>query len=86
VPSDINLQKCEKRDPYKNASGNVYTGEWLKETQIREGIGVLVHANGDVYEGYWRDDKKHGYGRYIWTDGDYYEGQWENGELHGHGV
>lgn len=37
-----------------------------------------MHANGDVYEGEFKDDKAHGYGKYISFDGNKYEGWWEN--------
>jgi len=37
----------------------------------------LIHADGDVYEGDWLDDKAHGYGIYCHLDGAKYEGYWE---------
>ena len=33
-----------------------------------------------MYEGYWKDDKAHGYGEYTHTDGVKYEGYWLNGK------
>ena len=36
-------------------------------------------ANGDKYEGDWRDNQKDGYGRYTWKNGDIYEGIFEKG-------
>jgi hypothetical protein len=29
---------------------------------MANGKGRLIHADGDVYEGLWKDDKAHGYG------------------------
>ena len=29
--------------------------------------GRMTHANGDVYEGEWRDDKANGYGTFMDT-------------------
>ena len=40
--------------------------------------------NGNVYEGDWIKDKKHGKGKYtFFNTGEYYEGYWEEGEKHG---
>lgn len=40
------------------------------------GRGRLIHADGDVYEGDWKDDKAHGKGVYTHVDGSKYEGEW----------
>jgi len=40
-----------------------YRGEF-KNDKI-EGLGYLTYANGDTYEGYYRDNKKDGRGKYI---------------------
>jgi hypothetical protein len=39
-------------------------------------MGRLIHADGDIYEGEWKDDKAHGFGVYQHSDGAKYEGQW----------
>jgi len=36
---------------------------------MANGPGRLIHADGDVYEGYWKNDKAHGKGKYIHMDG-----------------
>lgn len=38
------------------------------------GKGRLIHSDGDVYEGDWKNDKAHGYGKYIHMDGAQYIG------------
>ena len=38
----------------------------------------MVHANGDVYEGEWSEDKAHGKGVFIDFRNARYEGDWEN--------
>ena len=43
---------------------------------MANGMGRLIHADGDVYEGEWREDKAHGKGRYIHMDGAEYNGDW----------
>lgn len=52
----------------------------------KHGKGVKVWANGDRYEGEWREDKQHGRGIYMWANGDRYEGEWKDGDLHGEGI
>ena len=46
----------------------------------------MTHANGDVYEGIWRDDKAFGYGVFIDTNNSRFEGEWVNDLQHGVGV
>jgi hypothetical protein len=36
----------------------------------------MTHANGDIYEGDWKDDKADGKGLFIDTNGAKYEGDW----------
>lgn len=45
-----------------------------KKKLTANGKGRLIHADGDVYEGNWLDDKAHGKGAYIHLDGAKYEG------------
>jgi hypothetical protein len=39
----------------------------------------------DVYEGEWKDDTRHGWGKSTYANGDIYEGEWKNNKRHGHG-
>lgn len=48
--------------------------------------GKLIHADGDIYEGEWKDDKANGFGVYIHVNGAKYEGEWLNDKQHGQGV
>lgn len=48
--------------------------------------GRLIHADGDVYEGEWLDDKAHGCGIYTHTDGAKYEGYWKEDKQEGKGI
>ncbi len=50
-----------------------------------------VESAGSVYDGQWRDDKKHGFGTehpidIYDPDGRWYVGEWRNGKRHGHGI
>ena len=44
------------------------------------GKGRMIHADGDIYEGDFLDDKQDGYGIYTHTDGTVYKGQWKDDE------
>jgi hypothetical protein len=42
--------------------------------------------NGNVYEGEWDSDRKHGRGKYTYySTGEIYEGEWIGGEKEGKG-
>jgi hypothetical protein len=41
---------------YVYKSGETYDGEWVRGR--RQGLGVLVHNSGDVYEGEFQQDKE----------------------------
>ena len=45
---------------------------------MANGYGRLVHSDGDIYEGEWRNDKAWGVGKYIHFQGATYEGEWAN--------
>jgi len=36
----------------------------------------LIHADGDIYVGEWRNDKANGYGEYMHLEGTTYVGNW----------
>lgn len=38
----------------------------------------MIHSNGDYYEGEFRANQAHGYGKYVSKTGFCYEGEWEN--------
>ena len=50
-----------------------------------EGVGIYMWNDGRIYEGEYKDDKKHGYGVYKWADGRKYTGYWSRGKQHGLG-
>ena len=47
--------------------------------------GKMTYANGDIYEGEWKDDLFDGHGKYTWVNGEVYEGQWKDGVKNGLG-
>ena len=50
----------------------------------RFGVGTCRWNNGDVYEGEWKDNLRHGNGKYT-EEGFTYEGQWQLDLKHGRG-
>ena len=45
------------------SSGDIYIGGWMDFQMC--GQGHYVHANGNVYDGEMKGNKKHGTGRYA---------------------
>ena len=39
---------------------------------------MSVHADCDVYTGYWKNDKADGQGVYLHADGAKYDGLWQD--------
>ena len=53
----------------------------------REGIGKLFYSNGDVYEGEWMADERHGTGTMVYhAIGAVFEGCFQHGVRHGYGT
>ena len=52
----------------------------------REGVGVMVYANGGMYEGQWVADKREGEGTYHFAEGNRYVGQFVAGNMEGKGT
>ena len=50
---------------------------------MRHGKGTHACANGDIYKGHWRLDKRHGRGRATFVTGVQYEGDWADDKAHG---
>ena len=48
-------------------------------------FGIYTWQDGRMYEGFYLDDKKHGYGIYTWSDKKKYSGWWYQGKQHGLG-
>ena len=52
--------------------GTKYEGEMIKGA--KDGRGVQIYENGARYDGGWKNDKNHGFGRLINALGDVYLG------------
>ena len=48
-------------------------------------IDSYGYSYGTIYEGQFKNNKLHGFGRWMQSDGDCYIGQWKDGMRHGFG-
>ena len=55
-----------KKKVFTTAKKSKYEGEWVEEFG-KHGKGKLKYPDGDMYQGEWLKDKRHGYGVYIWS-------------------
>jgi len=64
----------------------IYEGEMVDSK--REGRGICLYNNGMLYEGEWKRNKEHGYGKLMTSDRKkiVYEGEWERGKIAGTGA
>ena len=46
----------------------------------KHGYGIFRWADGDVYFGEWKKNKREGHGYMRYVDGGEYCGEWKNGE------
>lgn len=82
-------KKPEKYVPYRNEK---YTGD--RDTNgTANGEGTFVDICGNIYEGAWKNGKRHGYGIQDWkrnsgynNDEHIYYGYWKDNIMHGKGV
>lgn len=49
------------------ANGDYYVGEF--SNNVANGYGVFRDIKGGIYEGDWKDEKQHGFGKEIWNNG-----------------
>lgn len=50
------------------------------------GRGIMVKADGQIEEGWWKDGILSGKGRVIMPTLDYFDGYFVEGKLHGEGI
>lgn len=71
---------------YKN--GDVFKGSW--NDNKKNGYGVMTYSHNEKnrlkYEGYYKDDQRHGNGKMAFKIGDIYDGEWKFNKLDGQGV
>ena len=52
----------------------------------RNGHGTLTYADGNVYDGEFKDDDMNGRGTFTYADGGVYTGEFKDDLYHGHGT
>lgn len=82
-PSWYDPQQVEERPAFTRNSGCVYTGEWRKGTDVKEGRGLLEWPDGSVYRGWFQNSKRNGFGKMISVKGIIYEGHWLDNKYEG---
>ena len=75
---------CKWKEIYNNGIIEEYNG--YVANGKRDGKGVYVYSNGDMYKGDWKDDKREGKGMYKSNDGVIYEGDWKHDKREGKGI
>ena len=64
---------CQKQHNDEEGTGDyVAFGKYIGERNCcgqRNGKGQYYYDNGDMYDGFWKRNKKHGYGRYTFISG-----------------
>ena len=45
------------------------------------GKGIMSYADGDKYDGDWKDGKKNGKGIMSYADGEKYDGDWKDDKI-----
>ena len=73
----------DKKSEIKVLNQDLYNGEY--KDGLYHGQGTYTHSNGDIFEGEWKEGKRH-QGTYTHSNGDIYEGDWKEGKRHGHGT
>jgi len=58
----------------------------VEEFENLNGKYEVDFADGTIYKGDWKDNKKHGKGKSTFPDGEVYEGDYKDGKKHGKGT
>lgn len=82
--AEDSLQRITLHDRV-NRSGNVFNGQVNAITRELDGIATYIWKHGSLYQGQWKDHKKHGQGRLIYANGDCYQGEFKADKKDGQG-
>ena len=88
MPQDIDFKNlCMKFDD--SQSNCYYIGQWNDDAnkgEERQGFGILIIEDGDIYEGFWDEGQYKYFGRLIQPTGKIYQGQFKFSQPNGAGV
>jgi len=90
-PYKVNFNKISTKDLIyihkKKVGANLYRGQTKNVFPfLSHGIGTMIFAGGEVYEGYWENGQRSGHGRLVHVNGSTYIGEWKNDLTNGNGV
>ena len=71
---------------YSDIKENTINFRLTQEESEKLKVGTYYYNNGCTYQGEYRDDIYHGYGKESYTNGGRYEGEFVNGKRHGQGM
>lgn len=81
------IKKIIFKSPLLFKESNIkYFGTWNPKTLKKEGWGILIDKDGNIFEGGWENDIIDKYGRIISINGDFYEGDIKKGIIEGKGI
>ena len=83
IPLPSHLPSPSSFPPSLTQAGSTYTG--LCDERGQQGVGVMVYACGDRYEGGWKDGVYEGYGVMEYEGVGVYRGVWRGGVREGKG-
>ena len=63
-----------------------YEGDFVEGEKTGYGVYIYSSAIGDKYEGYMKNGKRDGTGKYTWADGSSYTGSYKNDMMDGEGT
>lgn len=63
-PTDLS-ENVEYSACFRTKNGCTYTGQVHRESGLFEGLGSLTKPEGTVYQGWWKQGKKYGFGREV---------------------
>ena len=72
-----------------------FSHQWLNGEYDGQMQGEVMHGKGrfkydnnknDIYDGDWKDNRRHGEGIRRWPNGEENRGEWANGEINGKGT
>uniref|UniRef100_A0A8D2KW10 Radial spoke head 10 homolog B n=1 Tax=Varanus komodoensis TaxID=61221 RepID=A0A8D2KW10_VARKO len=70
---------------YNKEGSSWYEGDFVNN--VKSGWGIRCYKSGNIYEGQWERDMRHGEGRMRWlTMNQEYTGKWVSGVQHGYGT